>query len=144
MSSCGGRRSNWEFRLNTYRVYCKIEVTYNSPHTTLSENLLIQLGIDMIIKHQVHFRTGWMVTASRAHDFVPTGFPQACTRRHSHDHLDAVSVRFKLPPLHVPVRPSPIWREAGRDLRRSIGLSTMVVFKLQMSLSAHPLYRQIQ
>ena len=39
------------------------------------------LGIDKIIKHQLHFWTERMVNASRAHGFIPSrGFPQACTR----------------------------------------------------------------
>ena len=76
--------------------------------------------------------------AKRAHGFVPLRrFPQACT-------CTALSRPFRhrfgpvqLPPLYVPVRPSPVSREAGRDLWRSIGPSTTVVFKLRRSLSAN-------
>ena len=51
--------------------------------------------------------------------------------RRSRDHFCADSVRSKLPPLYVPVSPSPVSREASRDLWRSIGPSTMIVFKLR-------------
>ena len=44
-------------------------------------------------------------------------------------HFGTVLVRSKLPTQHVRVSPSPVSREASRDLWRSIGLSTMVVFK---------------
>ena len=99
----------------------------------------------MIIKHQLHFRTEGMVKASRAYGLVPSrGFPQRSARaRRSRDHFGTDSVRCKLPPLYAPVSPSPVSREASRDLWRSIGLSTMVVFKLRTSLSAHPLCPQI-
>ena len=67
---------------------------------------------------------------SRAHRVVPSR--EASLRptraRRSRDHFDTVSVRFKLLPQCVPVSPSPVWREASRDLWRSIGPSTMVVF----------------
>ena len=36
-------------------------------------------------------------------------------------------------PHYVPVSPLPVSREASRDLWRSIGPSTMVVFKLRTS-----------
>ena len=49
--------------------------------------------------------------------------------RRSRDQLGTDSVRSKLPPLYVPVSPSPISREATRDLWRSIGPSAMIVFK---------------
>ena len=62
--------------------------------------------------------------------------------RRSHDLFDTDSVRSKLPPLYVPVSPSPVSREASRDLWRSIGPSTMVVLILRTSLSAHPLCPQ--
>ena len=54
-----------------------------------------------------------------------------------------VSVRSKLPPLHVPMSPSPVSREASRDLWCSIGPSTMGVFKLRTSASAHALCPKI-
>ena len=57
---------------------------------------------------------------------------RACRSR---DHFGTDSVRSKLPPLFVPVSPSPFSREACRDLWCSIGPSTMVVFKLRTSLS---------
>ena len=50
--------------------------------------------------------------------------------RRFRDHFGTNSVRSKLPPLRVPVSPSPVSREANRDLWRSIGPSTKVVFKL--------------
>ena len=53
-----------------------------------------------------------------------------------------VSVRSKLPPLYV-LSSSPDSREASRDLWRSIGPSTMVVFKLRTSLWTHPVYPKI-
>ena len=60
------------------RQYNYIEVTYLSYHPVRKYNE--HLGFD-IIKHQLHFRTEWMVKALRAHGFVPSrGFPQACTR----------------------------------------------------------------
>ena len=59
--------------------------------------------------------------------------------RRSRDHFGTDSVRPKLPPLYVPVSPSPVSREASRDLWRLIGPSTMVVFKLRTSVLAHPL-----
>ena len=55
-----------------------------------------------------------------------------------------VSIRSKLPPSYVAVSPSPISREASRYLWRSIGPSTMVVFMLRTSVSAHPLCPKIQ
>ena len=55
--------------------------------------------------------------------------------RCSRDLCGTDSVRSKLPPLYVPVSPLPVSREASRDLWRSIGPSTMVVFKLRTSLS---------
>ena len=54
--------------------------------------------------------------------------------RRSRDHLGTDSVRSKLPPSYVPVGPSPVSREASRDLWRSIGPSTMVVFKLRTNV----------
>ena len=55
---------------------------------------------------------------------------------HSRDHFGTDSVRSTLPPLYVPVNPLPVSREAinNRDLWRSIGPSTMDVFKLRTSL----------
>ena len=53
--------------------------------------------------------------------------------RRTRDHFCTDSVRSKLPPLYVPVSPSLVLREADRDLRRSIGPSTMVVFNLRTS-----------
>ena len=86
-----------------------------------------------------------MVKASRAQCFVLSrGFLSPIRARHVRDHLGTDSVRFKLPPLCVPVSPSRVSREASRDLWRAIGPSTMVVFKLPTSLSAHPLCPQIQ
>ena len=86
------------------------------------------------------------VTASRAHGFVPSrGVSQACTRtalsRLFQHHFSPVqaSPTMCLPPLYVPVSPSPVSREARRDLWSSTGPSTMVVFKLRTSLSAQPL-----
>ena len=64
--------------------------------------------------------------------------------RRFRDHSGTDSVRRKLPPLCVPVSPSPVSREASRDLWRSIGPSTMFVVNLRTSLSAHLLYPQIQ
>ena len=40
--------------------------------------------------------------------------------RRSRDHFGTVSVRSKLLPLYVPVSPSPVSREASRDLWRSV------------------------
>ena len=93
-------------------------------------------GIYMIIKHQLHFRTGWVGKAWRAHGFVPSrGSPPARTPtplsrpfRHRFGPVQAF-------PLYVPVSPSPVSREASRDMWRSIGPSTMVAFKLRTSLS---------
>ena len=59
--------------------------------------------------------------------------------RRFRDHFGTDSVRSKLSPLYVPVSPSPVSREASRDLWRLIGPSTMVVFKLRTSVLAHPL-----
>ena len=57
-----------------------------------------------------------MVKASRAHGFFPSrGFTQACARaRCSRDHLGTESVWSKVPPLYVPVSPSPGSHEASR------------------------------
>ena len=63
--------------------------------------------------------------------------------RRFRDHLGNDSVRSKLPPLCVPVSPSPVPLKASRDLCRSIGPSTVVVFKLQPSLCTHPLCPKI-
>ena len=49
----------------------------------------------------------------------------------SRGHFGTVSVRSKLSPLCVPVNPSPVWREASRDLWLSIGPSTMIVFNCE-------------
>ena len=74
-----------------------------------------------------------MVKAARAHGFVPSrGVPQASTLtplsrpfRHRFG-----SVQASPPRLYVSVSPSPVSREANRDLWRSIGPSEMVVFKI--------------
>ena len=84
-----------------------------------------------------------MVKAWWAHGIVPSrAFPQAARARRSRDHLCTDSVRSKLPPLYIPVSPSPVSREASCDLWRSIGPSTMAVFKLRTSLWTHPLCPQ--
>ena len=54
--------------------------------------------------------------------------------RRFRDHLGTDTVRSKLPPLCVPVSPSPVSREISRDLWRSIRPSTMGVFKLRTSV----------
>ena len=59
--------------------------------------------------------------------------------RRSRGLFGTVWVRSKLPPLCVPVSPSPVSREASHDLWCSIGPSRMVVFKPRTSVSAHPL-----
>ena len=81
------------------------------------------------------------VKVQRVHGFVPSrGFHQACTRTalacagRFCVHLGTDSVRSKIPPLCVPVSPSPVSCEAGRDLWRSIRPSTMGVFQLQTSV----------
>ena len=80
------------------------------------------------------------VKVSRAHGFVPSRVSLRPARaRRSCGHFGTVSVRSTLPPLCVPVSPSPVSREASGDLWRSIGPSTMVEFKLRPSKSAHPL-----
>ena len=61
----------------------------------------------------------------------------------SRDHLGTYSIRSKLPPPYVPMSPSPVSREASRDLWCSIGPSTMGVFKLRTSASAHALCPKI-
>ena len=73
-----------------------------------------------------------MVKASRGHGFVPSrDFREARTRTAlSRSFLGTDSVRSKLPLLYMPASPSPVSREARRDLWRSIGPSTMVVFTL--------------
>ena len=81
--------------------------------------------------------------ASRAHGYVPSRAPLKpagawCSR----GHFGAVAVRSKLP-LCVPVSPSSVSREVNRDFWRSIGPSTMVVFKLRTSVSAHLLFPKI-
>ena len=40
MSSCGGPRNKQEFKFTMYQVYYEIEVTNNSPSTTLSEKFM--------------------------------------------------------------------------------------------------------
>ena len=81
------------------------------------------LGINMIIKILIYFQTDERTSLSRR----GASLRPACARR-SRDHFGTDSVRFKLPPLYVPVSRSPVWRIASRDLWRSIGPSTMVVF----------------
>ena len=77
-----------------------------------------------------------MVKVSRAHGFVPSrGLPQACTRTTLSRPFRHRFGPSKLPRLYVPISPSPVSRQAGRDLRRSIGPSTIVVFKLWTSSS---------
>ena len=63
--------------------------------------------------------------------------------RHFRDNLGTDSVRYKLPPPCVPVSPSPVSREASRDLWRAIRPSTMGVFKLRTSVQAHSLSPKI-
>ena len=89
----------------------------------------------MTIKHQ-HFRTECMVNVSRAYGLSRREASLRPARaRRSHDHLGTDSVESKLPSLYVPVNPSPVSREASRDLSRSIGPSTMVGFELRTLLS---------
>ena len=64
--------------------------------------------------------------------------------RRCRDHFGTDSVLSKLPPPYVPTSPSPASREASRGLWRSVGLSTMVVFKLRTSMSTHPLCPQTE
>ena len=75
---------------------------------------------------------------SRLHERMAMSRREASIRpphaRRFRVHLGNDSVRSKLPPLCVPVSPSPVSREASRDLWRSIGPSIIVVFKLQPSL----------
>ena len=74
-----------------------------------------------------------MVKASRAWlcpvEMLPSGL-------YAHGSIATIwsPIRSKLPPLFVPVSPSPVSREARRDLRRLIGPATMVVLKLRTSL----------
>ena len=61
---------------------------------------------------------------------------------HAHGAYATISAPLRSDPsfphyIYVPVSPSPAWREASRDLWRSIGLSTMVVFKLRHSERIH-------
>ena len=82
-----------------------------------------------------------MVKASRAYGLShrEASLKPARARRSRATILGTDSVRSKLPPPYVPVSPSPVSRGPSRDLWRSIGPSTMVVFKLRTSLSAQPL-----
>ena len=100
-----------------------VEVTYNSPRTTLSANLTIIWALtrlqnmNYISGHSEWLRLHERTALSRREDSLR--LPRA---RHSRDHLGTDSVPSKLLPLCVPVSPSPVLREASRDLRRSIGL----------------------
>ena len=77
----------------------------------------------MIKTNQLDFCTYFMVRASRAHGFVRRADSVRPARaRRSRDHFGIVSVRSKLPPLYVPVSPSPVSRETSRDLWPSIVL----------------------
>ena len=110
-----GSTNMWKFRLTNY-------CARNSVFRALYDD-----------KHQLHFRTELTIKASRAHGFVPSrGWPQG---------IDLV--RSKLSPLHVPVNPSPVSREANRYLWRSICPSTIGVFKLRTSLWTRPPCLQI-
>ena len=124
-----------------------VEIAYHSVSSYHPvRNFNEYLGIHMIIKHQLHFRTEWMVGALRAHGFVPSrGFPQACTRTtlswlfgHRFGPVQASPTM-----MYVTVSPSPASREASRDLWHSIGPLAMGVFKLQTSPWTHPLCPQI-
>ena len=97
----------------------------------------------MIIKHQpLPGQSEWLrFDENMALSRREASLRPACAR-HSRDHFVTVSVRPKLPPLCVPVSPSQVSREDSRDLWRSIGPSTMVVFKLRTSRSAHQLRLQ--
>ena len=56
---------------------------------------------------------------------------QAAHARRFRDHLGTDSVRSKLPPC-VPVSPSPVSREASRDLWRSIDSSAIVALNCDL------------
>ena len=64
--------------------------------------------------------------------------------RRFRDHLGNDSVRSKLPPLSVPVTPSPASREASRDfVALDRPFDDGCVQTSNVSLSAHPLCPQI-
>ena len=98
----------------------------------------------MIINNCIPGYSEWLRLDERTASSRPRAPVRPGSARRSRDHFATDSVRSKLPPpLYVPVSPSPIPREASRDLWRSIGPSTMVVLKLRTSLSAHPLSANI-
>ena len=59
--------------------------------------------------------------------------------RRSRNHFGTVSVWSKIPPRSMPVSPSPVSRGTSSDLWPSIGSSTLVVFKPQLSPWTHSL-----
>ena len=83
------------------------------------------LGIYMIININYISELGeWLILHERT-VLSRRGAPlrPECARC-SRDHLAADWVRSKLPPQYVPVSPSPVSREASRNLWRSVGPST--------------------
>ena len=59
--------------------------------------------------------------------------------RRSRNHFGTVSVWSKIPPRSMPVSPPPVSRGTSSDLWPSIGSSTLVVFKPQLSPWTHSL-----
>ena len=105
-----------------------------TPRTT-ARKFNDYLGIDMIIKYQLHFRTEqWLSLDKRKALSRPGVFLRPGRARCYRDHFGTDSVRSKFPPLYVPVSPSPVSREASLDLWCSISPMTMVVFKLRTLL----------
>ena len=77
----------------------------------------------------------WLRLDERTALSRPVAYLRPAHACRSRNHFGTDSVGSKLPPVNVPVSPSPISREASRDLWHSIGPLTMVVFKLRTSLS---------
>ena len=151
-SSCDGRRNMWEFRLTTYSCTrytvlqealvkgLKLHTRYHSPRTTLSENLMSSWGVILLYKTSITFpdkENGECFTSARLRpvESLPSGL-------HAHGALVTVWAPIRSGPsfLHYMYQ----WArrlsrvELAVILRRSVGPSTMVVFKLRTSLWTRP------
>ena len=92
-----------------------------------------------LLTFNLRFRTGWLAKVWRAHGFVPSrGFPPAWTSTPLSRPSCHRSVRSKLPYYLCQWTRRLSRVKLAVILWRSMGPSTMLVFKLRTSLSAHP------
>ena len=67
------------------------------------------------MKHQLHSGQLWLNLHERTVLSRREASPRPVRARRSRDHFGTDQIRSKLPPLYVPVSPSPGSREANRD-----------------------------